>query len=538
MTGSTFDREAAEERTSGSPTLPAPLTSSGHALDAETLRDLEPRFRHDFSKVRVHTERDDAQGAAALGAAAYTVGTDIVFGSGRYQPQSSAGRRLLAHELAHVVQQDGQVAGPLSGVRLAGAGDAGERAAEAIAAAVDVGPPAGTRRHDHPLLRPLSRTGPAIQRAIAPEDVSSEMVGRTFELTAAVTQRGVTLAAGTVVTITSWLNSAETVGATSAGTPGGFVIAKTGLRPARTAVAGIDPYSSGVAGQASSVTKGEAALNAWVAKKAQYKTPKALASFDKERLRLEGLLATRRKLLNRKLIQETMFNRFDSIIKSEVDAANTANGLTGKAALDPNLLKSMLFQESQLGTSGRHLEVPASHPVKTRFNLGQVIDSSGLALLTMLEAERRDVVTAFSLGDLRKDLVAAQRELATLEKKATRTGAEDARLIDLRGQSAQSWETFIWAYTATGAGVGFADAVSSLFAETVPARNESYTFWIHMAVSWLFTKHRAGVSWPEAIRKYNGGGARAKHYRDAVVGRATDARAAAGRGGTFEPRGM
>ena len=97
----------------------------------------------------------------------------------------------------------------------------------------------------------------------------------------------------------------------------------------------------------------------------------AAAATGAEKTRLEGLLVTRRKLLNQQLIQETMYNRFDPIIAMEVEAANKAHGLTGTDALDPDLVKAMLFQESELGTSGTHLEVPPSHPVKTRFNLGE-----------------------------------------------------------------------------------------------------------------------------------------------------------------------
>jgi hypothetical protein len=118
------------------------------------------------------------------------------------------------------------------------------------------------------------------------------------------------------------------------------------------------PYSSGVPAQSASVTSTEAKLSAWNAKAHLYRSAAARAEFDAERARLEGLLITRWRVLNRRLVQETIFNRFDATIKSEVDAANAAHGLFGKGALDPNLLKSMLFQESQLGTSGRHLEVP------------------------------------------------------------------------------------------------------------------------------------------------------------------------------------
>jgi Domain of unknown function (DUF4157) len=81
------------------------LHSSSHALDAETRRFMESRIGHDFSKVKIHTGEPAARSARALGALAYTVGDSIVFSSGSYAPQSTEGRRLLAHELAHVVQQ-------------------------------------------------------------------------------------------------------------------------------------------------------------------------------------------------------------------------------------------------------------------------------------------------------------------------------------------------------------------------------------------------------------------------------------------------
>jgi hypothetical protein len=66
---------------------------------------MAARFGHDFSRVRVHTDASAAQSARAIDARAYTVGRDIVFGAGQYRPQTDSGRQLLAHELAHVVQQ-------------------------------------------------------------------------------------------------------------------------------------------------------------------------------------------------------------------------------------------------------------------------------------------------------------------------------------------------------------------------------------------------------------------------------------------------
>jgi hypothetical protein len=66
---------------------------------------MEHRFGHDFGHVRVHADARAADSAQAVNALAYTVGDDIVFGQGRYRPRSRAGQRLLAHELAHTVQQ-------------------------------------------------------------------------------------------------------------------------------------------------------------------------------------------------------------------------------------------------------------------------------------------------------------------------------------------------------------------------------------------------------------------------------------------------
>jgi hypothetical protein len=85
----------------------AALAAPGRPLDPSTRRSMESRFGYDFSGVRVHDDARAAGEAARIDAAAFTVGEDIVFGAGRHEPASSEGRRLLAHELAHVVQQTG-----------------------------------------------------------------------------------------------------------------------------------------------------------------------------------------------------------------------------------------------------------------------------------------------------------------------------------------------------------------------------------------------------------------------------------------------
>jgi outer membrane protein OmpA-like peptidoglycan-associated protein len=81
------------------------LDSPGESLNSETRRFFEPRFGFDFSRVRVHADSSAAASARAVDATAYTVGQHIAFDSGKYDPHSPPGRQLIAHELAHTVQQ-------------------------------------------------------------------------------------------------------------------------------------------------------------------------------------------------------------------------------------------------------------------------------------------------------------------------------------------------------------------------------------------------------------------------------------------------
>ena len=83
------------------------IRSPGQPLDVETRAFMEPRFGHDFSNVRIHTDAKAAESARAVNAFAYTVGSDVVFGKGHYAPETATGKRLIAHELTHVVQQTG-----------------------------------------------------------------------------------------------------------------------------------------------------------------------------------------------------------------------------------------------------------------------------------------------------------------------------------------------------------------------------------------------------------------------------------------------
>ena len=114
----TLQREATN-RTSDLPVPPVVhevLRSSGQPLDTNARAFMEPRFGHDFSRVRVHTGEKAAESARAVNALAYTVGRDVVFDTGQYAPATDAGRRLIAHELTHVVQQGNSAGGHASTV--------------------------------------------------------------------------------------------------------------------------------------------------------------------------------------------------------------------------------------------------------------------------------------------------------------------------------------------------------------------------------------------------------------------------------------
>jgi hypothetical protein len=105
------------DRTGLPPTVANSIQAPGQPLDRDTREFMESRFGKDFGHVRLHTDAGAADSALSVNADAYTVGNHIVFGTGLYAPESPSGRLLLAHELAHVVQQSrgGSAPAPLPG---------------------------------------------------------------------------------------------------------------------------------------------------------------------------------------------------------------------------------------------------------------------------------------------------------------------------------------------------------------------------------------------------------------------------------------
>lgn len=129
------------------------LRSSGSPLDLQTRSFMESRFGHDFSHVRLHTDAKAAESARAVGALAYTVGSDVVLGAGRHSVGTSDGRRLLAHELTHVVQQSSSPAAMTTGIEIGEPGHRAEHEADETASRVAYGAPAGPVRPDRRTLR-------------------------------------------------------------------------------------------------------------------------------------------------------------------------------------------------------------------------------------------------------------------------------------------------------------------------------------------------------------------------------------------------
>lgn len=136
------------------------LRSPGQPLDPNTRAYMEPRFGHDFSGVRIHTDAQAAASAQAVQAHAYTVGQHVVFGVGEYRPQEASGRALLAHELTHTVQQERQPSHqPLE---ISAPRSAAEREADQVMLSVAQGTAAQVRQQLSPALQRFPACAPLL----------------------------------------------------------------------------------------------------------------------------------------------------------------------------------------------------------------------------------------------------------------------------------------------------------------------------------------------------------------------------------------
>ncbi len=153
-----------EER---SPVLDVVGSGGGSPLDTDTRADMESRLGHDFGDVRVHTDSRAHDSARAVNAHAYTVGSNVVFQRDKYDPSSTEGKTMLAHELTHVVQQR---SGPVDGTPTGGGvqvSDPSDRFEQEAAANAD-------RAMSAPAPATVSPAGPAVQRQADEEEQPEE----------------------------------------------------------------------------------------------------------------------------------------------------------------------------------------------------------------------------------------------------------------------------------------------------------------------------------------------------------------------------
>jgi len=136
------------------------LRSPGQPLAQDVRAVFVPHFGLDFSAVRVHTDAKAAESARSVNALAYTVGQDVVFGAGQYAPQLPAGRRLIAHELTHTVQQRGASAAiQPAALNVGTPSDATEQEAQQAERAIDSGQTYLPRVWAHPVIARQTRPG-------------------------------------------------------------------------------------------------------------------------------------------------------------------------------------------------------------------------------------------------------------------------------------------------------------------------------------------------------------------------------------------
>jgi hypothetical protein len=165
--GNAGARGLMEEETS--PVLDVLSRGGGQPLEEPVRADMERRLGHDFGDVRVHTDGAASESAKSVNAHAYTVGSNVVFQRDKYDPGSSDGQTMLAHELTHVVQQrSGPVDGTpaVGGVRVSDPSDRFEREAAATADRVMSGPASPTVSTASTAIV----AGTAVQREAAPEE--------------------------------------------------------------------------------------------------------------------------------------------------------------------------------------------------------------------------------------------------------------------------------------------------------------------------------------------------------------------------------
>lgn len=339
--------------------------------------------------------------------------------------------------------------------------------------------------------------GESVLEAVDVDDVASEMNGlRCRFVTAYTASSGAStriFSQGATLFVQDWRGTNPYL------VVDGFAVPKVVVDPHFDRVRGLRLYTNDLVGQRSAIAQNSAQLDAWVAREQEYRRNRSL--WEAEKARLQGLLDRRRVTYSRMWVRQMMYNRFDGSIARWANHYNVL--LSPPAPLDPNVVKSILYQESRMGTSGRHLMMPpydwnsgARHPIKSRFNLGQAIDSWGPQQWLMMREMAPSIATRHGL-----DALAREREWL--------------------GMSSRDYWSHATFRTALREFFTARSGAANLMGTGGRDLHEDYGFWIRTAIRWLFHKYssRRRSTWAQAVRAYNGGGSGADRYRNDVMSR-------------------
>jgi hypothetical protein len=481
-------------------------TSVTTQLPEEVQAKMENSFGQNFSNVNIHK---DSSSAKDINAKAYAQGTDIHFAPGEYNPHSKEGQELIGHELTHVVQQ-GQ--GKVGQEEIHGKGLSINQDVSLEKEADEMGKRAadGTIIDNFKNQNISQFKSTTIQGYFLPEDAASEMIGMEFIVSEAINNTTIKLniPKGTKISIITWDNKNEFVTASYLSPIDkktySFKISKMYLRPVKNA-SGLDDYATDVGAQATSVKDGKTMLTVLEAKEPEYQKFHNQKGYDAEHIRIETLNTNRMEELNKRLIQETMYNRFDSSIVKWVNYYNAQ--FKPKTLLDANIVKSLFYEETKLGTTGQHLEVgPYSwssgqkNPIRSKYNLGQSIDSWGPEQYLMIKEMAPAIYKKY--------------KLESLEKESIWKGMTNNEFYSWSG--GDFWKAMQeFSNTKDSKGKDFmGNASGELYLD--------YEFWIRTAIRWLFEKYNTLTphSWDVAVKAYNGDGPQAQAYKDRIFNRA------------------
>ncbi len=349
------------------------------------------------------------------------------------------------------------------------------------------------------------------------DDVVVEMNGMKFRTIESLA--GGAIPANTLVTVANW--NGTSTNATIHAIPGlkgaSTLVPKFALEPEYVQRGTIRRYDVGLPSQRQTVKNAHAQMDAHKtkiaahqAKKSEFIKFKNLKGWEAQRkvlddelTRQQAELEKREKTLSRMLVRQAMYNRFDQVILDSIVHYTTK--LSPAKPLDPNIIKSMAFEEGRMGTAGEHFTLPPynwmdvdHHYLKTRFNIMQAVDSAEEQQLLMIEEmANAEIFLVYDLPKLKKE---HKSKGLSRDQFYTWNGGKFVLAMDA-----------FFKYR-NKKGYSFMGRALDLYAD--------YGFWVRTGTRWLFYKYGVvGKDWNEAVRAYNGDGPKARAYRGRVMAR-------------------